>query len=162
MHDDTTIEELYLYVSHRGKCAKPVRPRYRARHDPWYRDPKKGRYAPEDRRLKAQQACRGCPVINDCLEVALAFEAQAGESWGVWGATIPADRAKMLAERSQPTGIPDEEGSDEGLVELDMASWPRQERPDITPTPLRKSADHDVDPSRRTPLISEIPAPGPR
>lgn len=160
MHDDTTIAELYLYISHRGKCAQPVRPRYRARHDPWYREPKKGRYAPDDRRLKAQQACRGCPVINDCLEVALAFEAEAGASWGVWGATIPADRAKMLAERSQPTGILDEGGSDEGLVELDMASWEQQERPCITP--LGKSADHDVDPPRPARLTSEIPAPGPR
>ncbi|WP_406690292.1 WhiB family transcriptional regulator [Saccharopolyspora sp. ID03-671] len=121
MHEaDTTIEELHFYISHRGKCAKPVRPRYRANHDPWYREPKKGRYAPDDRRLKAKRACRGCPVINDCLTVALALEAEAGASWGVWGATIPADRAKMLAERGQVGVVVDEDGGEE-VVGLDMA-----------------------------------------
>ena len=42
---------------------------------------------------EAKRICRGCPVVNRCLEHALA----APETHGIWGATTPVERCRMIA-----------------------------------------------------------------
>lgn len=47
------------------------------------------------REQRAKCICRECPVIVDCLKHALAWP----EPYGVWGATTPAEREKILSAR---------------------------------------------------------------
>lgn len=52
-----------------------------------------GGFFPEkaaDERKKGKALCRGCPVTNECLEYALAFD-----SYGVWGGTTRRERTKL-------------------------------------------------------------------
>jgi hypothetical protein len=53
----------------------------------------------ETRRAKA--LCNGCPVIAECLEQALRFEAgfPSGGRAGIWGGTTPAERVDIAAKR---------------------------------------------------------------
>lgn len=44
---------------------------------------------------KAEAACNGCPVQQDCLDHAIA----AGETMGVWGGLRPAARRRLTAAR---------------------------------------------------------------
>lgn len=44
---------------------------------------------------KAKQYCKRCPVVNPCLEAALAI----GESYGIWGGMNPAERSKLMKIR---------------------------------------------------------------
>ncbi len=46
------------------------------------------------RRL-TEQYCKKCPVMNQCLEYALASEDQ----FGVWGGTTPRQRREMLKQK---------------------------------------------------------------
>ena len=39
----------------------------------------------------ALKLCKGCPVIQECLNLAI----QNQEQWGVWGGTTPYQRRKM-------------------------------------------------------------------
>lgn len=43
----------------------------------------------------AKAICISCPVVQQCLEFALATE----ETYGVWGGTTPEERAKILEQR---------------------------------------------------------------
>jgi WhiB family redox-sensing transcriptional regulator len=43
----------------------------------------------------AKAMCRRCPVLAECLELALAND----ERYGVWGGTSPADRRRILRGR---------------------------------------------------------------
>ncbi|MEV4734663.1 WhiB family transcriptional regulator [Saccharopolyspora sp. NPDC049426] len=103
---DATIDELHEYIEYRGKCTKPVKPATRRRRDPWHdKTIARGRWSHDEQRRRAQRACHGCPVQSECLRVALALEAKAGECWGYWGGTIPPDRARMLAMNSVNQGF---------------------------------------------------------
>ena len=47
--------------------------------------------------------CRGCPVVAECLEFALAREGAGGADGrhGVWGGTTPDQRAAMVRRRQR-------------------------------------------------------------
>lgn len=45
------------------------------------------------RELQAKQICLSCPVLQQCRRVAIASR----EPHGVWGATTPRERAKMVS-----------------------------------------------------------------
>jgi anti-sigma B factor antagonist len=47
----------------------------------------------------ARAQCLGCTVRDECLELALRYEALTGASHGVWGGTAPNERKEMLARR---------------------------------------------------------------
>jgi WhiB family transcriptional regulator, redox-sensing transcriptional regulator len=50
----------------------------------------------------ARQRCSGCPVAEECLELALRIETQkTRSSWGIWGGTTPGERRAMLRDRTQ-------------------------------------------------------------
>ncbi len=46
-------------------------------------------------RKLAEQYCKKCPVINECLEYALNTE----EMYGLWGGTTPRQRREMLKQK---------------------------------------------------------------
>lgn len=46
------------------------------------------------------ERCAACPVRDVCLWVALAYESDAGFHHGVWGGTVPEQRARVVAELS--------------------------------------------------------------
>jgi WhiB family redox-sensing transcriptional regulator len=50
------------------------------------------------REVQAKLICEGCPVLAACREHAL----RAPETYGVWGAMSPAERAHMLSRRRAP------------------------------------------------------------
>ena len=52
--------------------------------DLWF--PEKGESSTE-----AIAICEGCPVRSECLEYAI----EAGEAFGIWGGTTPAERRRM-------------------------------------------------------------------
>ncbi|QFG09439.1 WhiB family transcription factor [Mycobacterium phage Yuna] len=65
-----------------------------AQSDPEAFFPEKGQSAEPARRI-----CRGCPVLDDCLDRALGYD---GEVFGVWGGLTQRDRRDIrrgLAER---------------------------------------------------------------
>lgn len=105
MTNPISIEDAHEYIGRRGKCAKPVPPITRRRHDPWY-DHKAvpGRYSRDEQRRRARRACCGCPVQQECLLVALALETEAGACWGYWGGTIPRteQQCSSHAQAAQP------------------------------------------------------------
>ncbi len=47
---------------------------------------------------QAQLICRRCPVAEICLWSAMVDEAPTPYRYGVWGATTPADRARIATE----------------------------------------------------------------
>src|SRR5258705_8630258 len=47
------------------------------------------------REAQAKLICEGCPVLSICREHAL----RAPETYGVWGAMSPAERAQVLSRR---------------------------------------------------------------
>ena len=55
----------------------------------------------EELARRAKAICRGCPVIEPCLEFALEMEAQPDmiSRHGTWGGTSPADRAIIARSR---------------------------------------------------------------
>lgn len=52
----------------------------------------------------ATALCNGCPVINECLEFALAAEAGMGASGreGIFGGLTPAERARLVRGQTKP------------------------------------------------------------
>lgn len=49
----------------------------------------------------ARQACAGCPVVAECLELALREEANTlGGSWGIFGAATPDERRELIARQA--------------------------------------------------------------
>jgi WhiB family transcriptional regulator, redox-sensing transcriptional regulator len=50
------------------------------------------------RELRAKRICLECPVIRECLRHALTWP----ETWGIWGATNPTERAEILDRRTTP------------------------------------------------------------
>lgn len=48
------------------------------------------------RQREAVEVCRGCPVLDECLDYALG----ANERFGIWGGLLPSQRQKM--RRSRP------------------------------------------------------------
>jgi hypothetical protein len=74
------IKQLQLTVADNGLCADKV-------------DDEK--YFP-NRTItpdEAKQACEGCPVINECLKMALLLRTD----YGIFGGTTPEQRAEILA-----------------------------------------------------------------
>jgi len=67
--------------------------------DRWYPDfGRVGRR--EQQSAYARALCLGCPVIEECRELALRIESQApGGPHGVWGGTAPHERRELLAAR---------------------------------------------------------------
>jgi WhiB family redox-sensing transcriptional regulator len=51
---------------------------------------------------RAKEICSGCPVIQDCLDYALA----AREPWGVWGGMTVDERNNLLARLPQSPARP--------------------------------------------------------
>lgn len=51
-------------------------------------------WAPRDY-MPALRVCQGCPVQAECLEFALAND----ERYGIWGGTLPSERAKMKGRK---------------------------------------------------------------
>lgn len=49
---------------------------------------------------RAKASCRGCPVINECLEWALNFNEDT-DRYGIFGGTSPAERKKLRQERER-------------------------------------------------------------
>ena len=47
----------------------------------------------------ARLRCQTCPVMNQCLEYALDYEARTGHSHGVWGGASTRERRKLLKMR---------------------------------------------------------------
>lgn len=55
----------------------------------------------------AKENCRTCPVLVECLELAL----DRGEQWGIWGGLTPSERSTIrrnVARRARKTGEPRE------------------------------------------------------
>jgi hypothetical protein len=50
----------------------------------------------------ARALCLGCTVRDECLELALRYEALTGASYGVWGGTAPHERTEILRETRWP------------------------------------------------------------
>jgi len=48
-----------------------------------------------DEREAAIKTCMGCPVRQECLEYALDNEASPTLRIGIWGGTIPKERAEL-------------------------------------------------------------------
>lgn len=46
---------------------------------------------------RAKRICKACPVVSDCLEHALKWP----EPYGIWGATTPAERRRILCDHEQ-------------------------------------------------------------
>jgi WhiB family redox-sensing transcriptional regulator len=67
----------------KGRCAE-VDP------EAWF--PEKGGSA-----APAKKICRGCPVVQECLEYALTNDIV----WGIWGATSPKERRRLRRSRAQ-------------------------------------------------------------
>jgi hypothetical protein len=48
----------------------------------------------------AQRRCAGCPVLRECLELALRYEARpTAQPHGIWGGTAPWQREAILRSR---------------------------------------------------------------
>lgn len=45
---------------------------------------------------RAKRICHGCPVVDLCLETAIAVT---GDDWGVWGGSTPTERERMRHAR---------------------------------------------------------------
>jgi WhiB family transcriptional regulator, redox-sensing transcriptional regulator len=52
--------------------------------------------ARENRAARAKAICRGCPVVDECLDHAL----QVREPYGVWGGRTEDERARLLGVQS--------------------------------------------------------------
>lgn len=64
----------------------------------WFPDPIRGHSARAKFAAHARAACLGCPVTEECLELALRTEPVKG-AHGVRGATAPWERAEMIRAR---------------------------------------------------------------
>jgi WhiB family redox-sensing transcriptional regulator len=60
--------------------------------DDWFTDANQGRDSTHPAQREAIKTCRACPVAEKCLMLALGRR----ERWGVWGATTPNQRRKIL------------------------------------------------------------------
>jgi Transcription factor WhiB len=66
----------------------------------WFPASMVGHSAQQKYALHARAACLGCPVAEECLELALrAEDAHGGGSHGVRGAVAPWERAMMIRSR---------------------------------------------------------------
>lgn len=52
----------------------------------------------------AKEVCRSCPLIAECLEMALKAEGarSARSRWGVFGGRTPSERARIARARHSP------------------------------------------------------------
>lgn len=50
----------------------------------------------------ARRVCAGCPIKDECLEMAL----QRHEAFGVWGGTTPRQRRRMWRRREESQAVP--------------------------------------------------------
>jgi len=57
---------------------------------------------PDEWARYARALCLGCTVRDECLELALRYEALTRASHGVWGGTAPHERTEMLRETRWP------------------------------------------------------------
>jgi hypothetical protein len=81
------LDQLYQAVATDGLCAGAVTDKASGAEadDVWFAN----RTTTPD---EAAEACKGCPVIAECLEQAL----RRGETFGIWGGTTPEQRAEIL------------------------------------------------------------------
>ncbi len=95
---------LHKIIATRGKCAPTAlaaRPVFKVGedHDPWFPIEERGPVA----RNLARRACLGCPVMTECLTLALREERHLGAAvYGVRGGLSAEDR---LALRDQDRAI---------------------------------------------------------
>lgn len=63
---------------------------------------------------KATALCAGCPIMEQCLEMALKAEGDvtARNRYGVWGGTTPAMRVKVNAARKAEAAAETEKGEE--------------------------------------------------
>lgn len=87
-----STEVLWRRVTARGLC---VRATFRPDEDPWYPASETGDKAAEAARI----ACRGCPVIGACLELALREESRLGNIHGVRGGMAADERLALIRDR---------------------------------------------------------------
>ena len=86
-----TMAELTARVDARGMCTGTANDAWHPEDDPTTDE---GR---ADYEATARGLCRGCPVQDECLILALRTEARRGvESHGIWGGTAPWERKRML------------------------------------------------------------------
>ncbi|GAB3671451.1 WhiB family transcriptional regulator [Saccharopolyspora sp. ID03-671] len=123
----------YPEVFAEGKCAR----------DPfsadWFHEDARGGRAVERQRSRAQQACSGCPLRQQCLAMALEFESDDGHSWGIWGGVSARDRRDVL-QALAASGIPraavDFDRLAESVVEASEAGQAQ-----VTPLPRTKQQE---------------------
>ncbi len=107
MTDTMPLDGMRLYPIAPGRPMPPNLPRPQTEHWDWQRHaccrarpelffgPDTATESPAARARRedqAKQICRPCPVVGDCRSHAL----RAPESHGVWGATTPIERARIL------------------------------------------------------------------
>lgn len=85
-----TFRDLIERVYREGRCVNAPS------QDPWFDSDARGVQARQRQRQRAREVCADCLVRGECLAVALAFEAQMGESWGIWGGVCARDRQDVI------------------------------------------------------------------
>ncbi|MGW1680097.1 WhiB family transcriptional regulator [Saccharopolyspora sp. NPDC002376] len=88
------MTEIYRY----GRCTETSDP------DTYFRASSTGKDSELVQRGDARALCTDCSVRNECLEVALLSESDAGFCWGVWGGTSARDRRRAL-KRARRQGV---------------------------------------------------------
>ncbi|MGW5797412.1 WhiB family transcriptional regulator [Saccharopolyspora sp. NPDC003752] len=88
------LRDLERRVNCHGRCINAAR-------DDWFPEPARGADSLSHQRHQARWACAGCPVRVDCLVVALSYELDEGESWGIWGGVCARDRRHAIRHATQ-------------------------------------------------------------
>lgn len=89
--DPQLSSRVRLQLEAEGLCA-------RGNADEWYPE---GRMSRAGAATYAARQCAGCPVIRECLALAL----ETGEDEGVWGGVAEKDRLDMRRGRVVLTGV---------------------------------------------------------
>ncbi|WP_408014185.1 WhiB family transcriptional regulator [Saccharopolyspora elongata] len=93
----TVFRDLERRVNRHGRCVNATR-------DEWFPEPARGADSLSRQRQRARWACADCPVQADCLVVALSYELDEGESWGIWGGVCARDRRQAIRLATQHPG----------------------------------------------------------
>ncbi|WP_256413781.1 WhiB family transcriptional regulator [Saccharopolyspora sp. ASAGF58] len=101
----------------------------------WFPEPARGVDSLSRQRRQAKWACADCPVRTGCLVVALAYEIDEGESWGIWGGVCARDRRQAIRHATQHPGRrPDAIRVARQLLETLDAGEAREESELVPPT----------------------------
>ncbi|MEV0733427.1 WhiB family transcriptional regulator [Polymorphospora sp. NPDC050346] len=96
-----TTGTLAKQVDTRGLCrpemTNPSKARYQVNSeaDPWFPPIETGGRAV----ILAREACKGCPVKAECLELALRQEQHHGDVWGIRGGLAAGERRQIIRSR---------------------------------------------------------------